>query len=276
MEHLQYLASQFSFGAAVQILIVALLFHAILTLIRGTQADLLVRGVLVLVVAMLVIGRLLQLELINWILDNGLLLVLFALVVVFQPELRRMLERVGRTGAIVTHPFGVQSLEQSQRAIDEVVNAVELLAARLWGALIVFQRAGGLDEYATTGTRLDAELSQSLLMTVFYPGSELHDGALIVRGTRAVCAHAMLPLSEALGPHDHVGTRHRAGLGITEVTDAVAIMVSEETGGVSFAVDGRLERHLTSDQLRRRLEAAFRLQTHGAGLQGLPAWISRR
>ena len=276
MDQLQYLAGEFSFGAAVQILIVALIFHGILTLIRGTQADLLVRGVLVLVVAMLVIGRVLQLELINWILDNGLLIVLVGVIVVFQPELRRMLERVGRTGAIVAHPFGFQSVEDTQRMVDVVVTSAEALAERLWGALFVIQRTGGLDEYADTGTRLDAELSHSLVMTVFYPGSELHDGALIVRGTRAVAAHVMLPLSEALGPQDHVGTRHRAGLGITETTDSVAVMVSEETGGISFSADGRLERHLTPDQLRRRLEGAFRVQTRGAGLQGLPAWISRR
>ena len=277
MEQLEYLAGEFDFGAAVQILIVALPFHGILTLIRGTQADLLVRGVLVVVVAMLVIGRGLQLELVNWILDNALLVVMFALLVVFQPELRRLLERVGRTGSLVTHRFGqTATAEEAQSMIDEVVAGAEALSARLWGALIVVEREGGLDEYASTGTRLDANLSEALMMTVFYPGSELHDGALLVQGRRAIAAHMVLPLSDALGPQDHVGTRHRAGLGITETSDAVAVVVSEETGGISLAVDGRLERHLTPDQLRRRLETAFRVQTRGAGLQGLPAWISRR
>ena len=112
-------------------------------------------------------------------------------------------------------------------------------------------------------------------MTVFYPGSELHDGAVLVSGTQVIAAHVMLPLSDELGPQDHVGTRHRAGLGITETTDAVAVMISEETGGISIALDGRIERHLTTDQLHRRLETAFRVQTRGTGLQGLPAWISR-
>ena len=275
MEQLDYLANEFSFGAAIQIFLVSLFFNAVLTLIRGTQADLLLRGVLVLVVAMLVIGRVLQLELINWILDNGLLVAGFALIVVFQPELRRLLERVGRTGSIVTHPFGIMTREQTQRMIDEVVSTTETLSTRLWGALIVLRREGGLDEFATTGTRLNATLSRDLMMTVFYPGSELHDGAVLVSGTQVIAAHVMLPLSDELGPQDHVGTRHRAGLGITEATDAVAVMISEETGGISIALDGRIERHLTTDQLHRRLETAFRVQTRGTGLQGLPAWISR-
>ncbi len=276
MEQLGYLMGEFNLGAAVQILIIAFAFHAVLTLVRGTQADLLIRGMLVLIVAMLVIGRVLQLELVNWILDNALLAVLFAAVVVFQPELRRLLERVGRTGSLVAHPFGIMTTEETQQMIEEVGAASERLSERLWGALIVLQREGGLDEYARTGTRLDASLSQALMMTVFHPGSALHDGAMIVRGSEAIAGHVMLPLSDELGPQDHVGTRHRAGLGITERSDAVAVMVSEETGGVSFAADGKLERHLTSDQLRRRLELAFRVQTRGAGLQSLPAWISRR
>jgi uncharacterized protein (TIGR00159 family) len=276
VDQLDYLASELNFGAAVQILIVAFLFLGILTIIRGTQADLVIRGALVVVVATLVVGRVLQLTVINWILDNGLVVVLFALIVVFQPELRRLLERLGRTGSIVAHPFGIMTAEQTQQMITEVVGATESLSARLWGALLVIQREGGLDEYAATGTRLNASLSQALVMTVFYPGSELHDGALLVRASQAIAAHVMLPLSDALGPQDHVGTRHRAGLGITEATDAVAVMISEETGGISFAVDGRMERHLNPDQLRRRLETAFRVQTRGAGLQSIPAWIARR
>ncbi len=275
MEQLEYLSGEFSFGAAIQILLVALLFNTVLTLIRGTQADQLLRGVLLLVVAMLVIGRVLQLELVNWILDNGLLVAMFALIVIFQPELRRLLERVGRTGSLVAHPFGIMTPEQTQRMIGEVVSSAEALSARLWGAIIVLRREGGFDEFASTGTRLDAALSRNLMMTVFHPGSELHDGAVLVTATQVVAAHVMLPLSDELGPQDHVGTRHRAGLGITEATDAVAVMISEETGGISIAVDGRIERHLTTDQLRRRLETAFRVQTRGAGLQGLPAWISR-
>ncbi|MDE2767674.1 MAG: diadenylate cyclase CdaA [Chloroflexota bacterium] len=275
MEQLEYLAGEFDFGAAIQILLVALLFNAVLSLIRGTQADQLLRGLLVVAVGLFVIGRVLQLELVNWILDQGLLVATFALIVVFQPELRRLLERVGRTGTLVAHPFGIVTTEQTQQMIDAVVGSAEELSARLWGALIVVQRQGGLDEFASTGTRLEASLSRNLLVTVFHPGSELHDGAILLNGMEVVAAHVMLPLSDELGPQDHVGTRHRAGLGITEATDAIAVIISEETGGISMAVDGRLERHLTPDQLRRRLETALRVQTRGAGLQGLPAWISR-
>ncbi len=276
VEQLEYLIREFSWGAAAQIILVALLFHGVLTLIRGTQADILVRGALVVLVAILVIGRVLQLPLINWIVENGLILLSFAMVVVFQPEIRRLLERVGRTGTLVARPFGTTSPEDTEVMIGEVVTAVAALSGRVWGSIIVIQRTGGLDEYAATGTRLEAQLSQDLLLTAFHPGSELHDGALLVRGRMVTAAHVMLPLSDALGPQDHVGTRHRAGLGITEVSDAIAVMTSEESGGISFASDGRLERHLTPDQLRRRLETAFRVQTRGAALQSLPAWISRR
>lgn len=276
VEQLEYLVKEFSWGAAAQIILVALLFHGVLTLIRGTQADILVRGALVVLVAILVIGRVLQLPLINWIVENGLILLSFAVVVVFQPEIRRLLERVGRTGTLVARPFGTTSPEDTEVMIGEVVTAVTALSGRIWGSIIVIQRTGGLEEYAATGTRLEAQLSQDLLLTAFHPGSELHDGALLVRGRMVTAAHVMLPLSDALGPQDHVGTRHRAGLGITEVSDAIAVMTSEESGGISFASDGRLERHLTPDQLRRRLETAFRVQTRGAALQNLPAWISRR
>ncbi len=276
VEQLEYLVTQFNWGAAAQIILVALLFHAILALIRGTQADILVRGALVVLVAILVIGRVLQLPLINWIVENGLILLGFAMVVVFQPEIRRLLERVGRTGTLVARPFGTTTPEDTEVMIGEVVTAVQALSGRVWGSILVIQRTGGLDEYAATGTRLEAQLSQELLLTAFHPGSELHDGAILVRGRMVTAAHVMLPLSDALGPQDHVGTRHRAGLGITEASDAVAVMTSEESGGISFAADGRLERHLTPDQLRRRLETAFRVQTRGAALQSLPAWISRR
>ncbi len=276
VEQLEYLIKEFELGAAVQILLVALIFHGILTLIRGTQADLLVRGAMLVLVATLVIGRVLQLPLINWIIENGLILLSFAMVVVFQPEIRRLLERVGRTGTLVARPFGTTTAEDTEVVIGELVTAVESLSSRVWGSIIVVQRTGGLDEYAATGTRLEAQLSQEFVLTVFHPGSELHDGAMLVRGRMVTAAHVMLPLSDALGPQDHVGTRHRAGLGITETSDAIAVMTSEESGGISFAADGRLERHLTPDQLRRRLETAFRVQTRGAALQNLPAWISRR
>lgn len=275
MEQLEYLASEFDFGAAIQILLIAFLFHAVLTLIRDTQSEQLLRGLLVVGVALFVIGGIFRLELIIWIAEQGVLVATFGLIVVFQPEIRRVLERVGRTGTLVAHPFGMVTPEQTQQMIAAVVGSAEELSARLWGALIVVQRQGGLDEFAGTGTRLEASLSRNLLVTVFHPGSELHDGAILVNGMEVVAAHVMLPLSDELGPQDHVGTRHRAGLGITEATDAVAVIISEETGGISMAVDGRLERHLTPDQLRRRLETAFRIQTRGAGLQGLPAWISR-
>ena len=275
-DQLAYLASQFSFLAFLQILFVAALFHAVLTLIRNTRADLILRGTVAIFVLTLVVGRVFRLTLINWVLENALPGIVLVVALIFAPELRRMLERVGRTGGILAHPFGTVDGTITGNMIAAISGAAGALSRRSWGGLMVLERSGGLDEFVNAGTRLNADISQEVLMAIFYPNSELHDGAVIVLGNTILAARCVLPISDEVEKMRHLGTRHRAGLGITEQTDAVAVIVSEETGSISLAIDGRLRRDLTEDQLRRRLQAVFRTGVRGPALQGIPAWLTRR
>ena len=277
-DQLLYLKSQFDLPAVVQIVLVALLLYAVLTLIQGTQADILLRGVLLLFIVLNVVGRVFQLTLIIWILENALPGIILVVALLFAPELRRLLERLGRTGGYLAHPFGQADTPTVERMVDSVTQAAGDLSRRSWGALIVLERESGLEEIAETGTRLNATISPELLLTIFYPNSELHDLAVIVRNQTVVAAGCVLPMSEAIDRDQHLGSRHRAGLGISEQSDAITVIVSEETGGISMAVDGRLARHLIEDQLRRRLRALFRTRSPRKRplLQGLPAWLARR
>lgn len=278
LDQLVYLKSQFDLSAVIQIVVVALLLYAVLTLIRGTQADILLRGVLVLFVLLNVVGRVFQLTLIIWILENALPGIILVVALLFAPELRRILERLGRTGGYLAHPFGQASIPTVERLVDSVTQAAGDLSRRSWGALLVLERESGLVEIAETGTRLNATISPELLLTIFYPNSELHDLAVIVRGHTVVAAGCVLPMSESVNREQHLGSRHRAGLGISEQSDAITVIVSEETGGISMAVDGKLARHLNEDQLRRRLRALFRTRSPRRRplLQGLAAWLARR
>ena len=275
-EQIGYLASQFNFLSFLQILFVAALFHAVLTLIRNTQADIVFRGAVVIFVLIIVVGRAFDLTLINWLLENALPGIILVVAVIFAPELRRLLERVGRTGGIFSNPFRSADDTAIMDMIGAVSGAAGALSRRSWGGLMVLERSGGLDEFVAKGTRVDAAISEDLLMTIFYPNSELHDGAVIVLGNVILAAGCLLPISEEIGRAQHLGTRHRAGLGIAEETDAIAVIVSEETGSISLAMNGRLRRDLTVDELRRRLQAIFRYGIRGASLQGLPAWLTRR
>ena len=275
-EQFGYLASQFNFLAFLQILFVAVLFHAVLTLIRNTQADTVFRGAVLVFVLIIVVGRAFDLTLINWLLENALPGIILVVALIFAPELRRLLERVGRTGGIFAHPFGSAEAAVSSDMITAVSGAAGALSRRSWGGLMVLERSGGLDEFVDTGTRVGAAISQDLLMTIFYPNSELHDGAVIVLGNVILAARCVLPISDEVDGRRRLGTRHRAGLGITEQTDAVAVIVSEETGSISLAMNGRLRQHLTADELRRRLQVVFRNGVRGPSLQGLPAWLTRR
>lgn len=278
LDQLIYLKSQLDLPAVLQIILVAVLLYAVLTLIQGTQADILLRGVLVLFVVLNVVGRVFQLTLIIWILENALPGIILVVVLLFAPELRRILERIGRTGGYIAHPFGHSDTPTVERMVEEVSRAASDLSRRSWGALIVLQRESGLEEIAETGTRLNATISPELLLTIFYPNSELHDLAVIVRGHTIVAAECVLPMSNTVGREQHLGSRHRAGLGISEQSDAVTVIVSEETGSISMAVDGKLARHLTQDQLRRRLRALFHTSTTRRRpiLPRIPAWITRR
>ena len=234
--------------AALDIFLIWLLLFSVLLLLRGTTAMSVVRGATILLIGAFLLGRIFDLRVLNFLLRNSFLGLLIALPVIFQAEIRRALERVGRTGA---RAFG-GSLGYDD-TIDAVSEAAVDMGKRKIGALIVLDRETGLQEYAEKGIAVDALPSAELLEGIFFPNSPLHDGAVVLRGHRVVAAGVTLPLSENTLPGE-LGTRHRAGLGITEHTDAVSLVVSEETGAVSVAADGRMYTRLDEARLRALLE----------------------
>ena len=225
------------------ILLVTALFYSLWRLIVGTRALNLVRGLLVYLLVWF-LSTLLGLATLSWILGNAATLGAFALIVVFQPELRGLLERLGR-------PQGPRA---TSLALEELLLGVARLAERRYGALIALERRTPLGEYAATGEVLEARLSARLLVTLFYPGTPLHDGGAILREGRLLAAGCLFPLSEA---QVGLGTRHRAALGLSEVSDALVLVVSEETGSVRLAEGGRLSPPLSFEALRARLKEAL-------------------
>jgi diadenylate cyclase len=236
--------------ALLDIVLTAILIYAVLSFIQGTRAVRLVIGAIILFVAF-VFAQELELRLLSTILQAGAVVGLVALVVVFQPELRRGLDRLGRVGSWGL--LGPSDVTSYQRTAGILAATAARLSRRRAGALIVIERDTGLGDMAETGVAIDAELSSELLTTVFAAGYPLHDGAVIVRGQRIVAAGVMLPLAERDVSLEAYGTRHRAALGITEQTDALAIVVSEERGTISLADGGSIVRDLDEHELRQRL-----------------------
>jgi diadenylate cyclase len=237
--------------ALLDIAITALLIYGLLSLIRGTRAVRLVIGVTVLY-AIYVAAQILGLTLLQQILQAAAVVGLFALVVVFQPELRRALERIGRVGSM-GWLFDPGTRREFERVSRDIAQAAAGLASDRIGALIVIERETGLQDTAETGVLVDAKLTPEMLQTLFAPRSPLHDGAVIIRHDRIMAAATVLPLSETSTYRERFGTRHRAALGITEQTDAVAVVVSEETGSISLVERGRIVRNRDEESLRRLL-----------------------
>lgn len=240
----------FQWRDAVDILVVALVIYRVLVMFKGTRAVQMAVGLSALVVTSLV-AQWLDLQSVLWLVGHFWAFWVIALVVLFQPELRRVLARFGQGRALQT--LLGPTREEHVHVIDEIVSVVESLAARRVGALIVLERGTGLRQYAELGVPLDALVSADLLSSVFLPYSPLHDGAVFVRGGRVVAAGGFLPLSRNTQIGRALGTRHRAALGITEETDAVAVVVSEETGTISVAVEGQIDAVPDVDTLRREL-----------------------
>jgi diadenylate cyclase len=237
----------------VDILLVAAVFYGLLYMVRGTRAVQLLRGILVLVLGVFLLSQVARLAAFSWLLAAVLPALLVAVPVIFQPELRRALEQLGRAGVFL-YRTGVDP------AADSVVTVVALAARRLseqrFGALIVLERTTALGDLAERGTRLDAVTSVDLLSQIFVKNGPLHDGAVIIRDGRVAAAGVVLPLGELLPQHAAergLGTRHLAALHVTELTDALAVVVSEETGTISLARDGNLIRHLDEGELARHL-----------------------
>jgi diadenylate cyclase len=233
--------------------VVAYLIYKLLTLIRGTRAVPLINGILVLAIGWLVAWEL-NLYTLQWLLQNAFIAASVAIPIIFQPELRRALEQLGRGRLLPTnrHTEDLQS-EELKKLIDQLVRAAEILGRTKTGALMVLERETGLGEYIDSGIKLDAIVTWELLTNIFVEKTPLHDGAVIIRANRAAAAACWLPLAEASVLSHDLGTRHRAGVGITEQSDAVVVIVSEETGTISVAQGGKLIRHLDDKTLREML-----------------------
>lgn len=236
-------------AAALDILIIAIIIFALLMVLRGTTAMTLIRGGTFVLLALFLLGRILDLSVVNFLVRNALPVSVLGIIVIFQPEIRRTLERAGRTSM---RRWLLNTDEET--ALDEISYAVTELARQRHGAIIVIERGTGLEEFIETGVHLDAELNARLLEAIFFPKSALHDKAVIVRGKRIIAASCTLPLSTGSGT-GRMGTRHRAGLGVSEVTDAVAVVVSEESGSISIASEGRLIPLRDETRVRATLEA---------------------
>jgi len=248
VEYLQAFAqaTEFSWVDAVDILLVSFLIYKVLELIRGSRAFQMVVGTLI-VVMLYFLSRWARLETVDWLLRNSLAYVGFAIIVLYQAELRKALAHLGKA------PLFRFLSPHTSETIDEIMFATTTLARRRTGAIIVIERDIGLRSYIEGGIILDAILTYDLLLSIFNPRTPLHDGAVIVQGNRVAAAACFLPLS--INPHlsKELGTRHRAAIGITEDTDAVAIVVSEETGTISYLEDGNILRGMDGDTLRAKL-----------------------
>ncbi|HHT9134837.1 MAG TPA: diadenylate cyclase CdaA [Candidatus Avalokitesvara rifleensis] len=256
-----------AFKAAVEIFIIFLMLYFVLRFMQGTRGVGVMRGmVFVLVVAtviLLLIVRSLQLYTVDWLLTEFVPMVTIPFIILFQPELRRALVRLGE------NPFLEIFFKGESPMLNEVVTAASALSKNRLGGLIAIERKVGLDHFVEAGTRLDANISSALINTIFWPGSPLHDGAVIIQEQKIVAAGCLLPLSDNPTMDKTFGTRHRAGLGITEETDAISIIVSEETGVISLAVKGQITSGLDENSLRKRLEQLFKYDTVNSGGEGL-------
>jgi diadenylate cyclase len=239
-----------SWRDGLDVIVVAFLLYQLLKLIRGTQAVQLLLGLAV-IFAVGWAAQLLHLRLLEFIFNNGTQAIVIAAIVLFQPELRRALDQVGRLGT-VRAVLGRPELAYA-RTVDEVLRAAASLSERKVGALIVFERETGLENLAATGVHVNGDVTAEMLATIFIPGSPLHDGAVFIRESRIIAAGCVLPLAETLPGVGRMGTRHRAALGLTMQSDAVVLIVSEETGLISVAHDGKIYRGLDQPTLKEML-----------------------
>lgn len=268
---------QIGFTDILEIIIIAVILYYILLMVQNTRAWFLLRGIAVILV-FFGVATVLRLDTILFIAENSISVIVMAIIVVFQPELRKMLEHLGQNKTLFTF-FGGNSIPDEnqfdQTTIDELVKASYALGRTRTGALIVIERELPLEEYVRTGITVDAVLSSSLLINIFEHNTPLHDGAVIVRGNRVVSATCYLPLSQNTEIPKELGTRHRAAIGVSEVTDSVTLVVSEETGKVSVAEGGALSRNLTPVELQQKLQSLHPPVEEPRGIH-LKCWKGRQ
>lgn len=274
LNNLLFIFQRLNWLSAIDILLVTLIFFGLLYSLRDTQAMVLLRGMILLVVLIVLFTSLVDLPAFSWLVTNALPALLLSIPVIFAPEIRRTLERLGRAGTIWPLAAKADVLE-SEQVVRAVVSASARLSARQHGALIVFQRLDSLEEYVNTGVKMNAQVTPELLLQVFYPNTPLHDGAVILAGGKLVAAACVMPLSSSgilnRTPERQMGLRHRAALGISEVSDAVAVVVSEETGAIAVAHSGRMIRRLDPERLENILIAFFRSNRN----EGPASWFER-
>jgi len=272
INNLVFIFERLDWLGILDLMLVTLIFFTILRWLRDTQALVLLRGVFLLIALISLLTSLEVLPAFSWLMRTTLPALVFAIPVIFAPEIRRALERLGRAGAILDSGRSPSASAEIQDVIAAVVNATARLSDRQHGALIVLQRLDSLDEYIQTGVRMDSRVTAELLLQIFYPNTPLHDGAAIITDSRLASAACVLPLSASgvlsKSPERQMGLRHRAALGISEVSDAVAVVVSEETGSISIVNAGRMIRRLDAERLENILRALYRPMVAGRGFRG--------
>ncbi len=251
--------------AVVDIVAVTLIIYLLLVLIQGTRADQILIGI-VFIALLDILASYLQLRVLQWLLQYAVPALVVAIPIIFQPELRRLLEQLGRTSTIIQRPLtvlGTTPASNPLHTIEQICEATIRLSERRYGGLMAIERQTGLNDFIARGEPLDAAVNASLLLNIFFTNAPLHDGAVIIRGDRIMAAHCLFPLSDEVSESEQFGTRHRAALGISQETDALAIVVSEENGTISVALNGQLIRNLDEPRLRAILVNA--LVGHGSG-----------
>jgi diadenylate cyclase len=254
LEQFQTLARTIGILDVIDTGLVAFFLYRIYVMLKNTRAAALVKGLMVLA-SLVIISKWLNLHVINWILEKAITMMMVALPVVFQPELRRALEQIGR-GRLFRKRVELDETELKDM-IEAVANAAVIMGQRKVGALIVFERSVGLEERIETGVKIDGLVSDSLLLNIFEKDTPLHDGAVIIRGNRIVAASCLLPLTDNRGLSQELGTRHRAAIGISELSDALVVVVSEETGTVSITRNGEIYRYLRREDVVDMLQSAY-------------------
>ncbi len=261
LNNLLFIFQRFDVLSAVDILLVTAIFYSLMHWLRDTQAMILLRGVIVIVVVLVLLTSLANLPAFSWLVRNSIPAMLLAIPVIFSSEIRRALERIGRAGTLLTR-FSKTSEAELEELIRAVVAAATRLSARQHGALIILQRRDNLSDRIETGVSMNARVTPELLLQIFYPNTPLHDGAAVIVGSRVAAAACVMPLSASgilnRSPERQMGLRHRAALGISEESDAISVVVSEETGGISIAHGGRMIRRIDPERLENILLAFFR------------------
>jgi diadenylate cyclase len=255
MGQIKLILSNLGVNSIVDIAIVYYVFYKGFMLIRDMRAKQLLKGIFLLII-LIPIAEIFKLHMVNWILDRTFQVGIIALVVVFQPEIRRALEYIGRTSM-----FSFSNLDKnsatSEYVIKEIVSATSSLARQKIGALMIFEQKIGLNDIVDSGTKLNADISSGLLINIFIPNTPLHDGAVIIKDYSIIAAGCFLPLTDNNLLSKDIGTRHRAAIGMTEKSDSIALIVSEETGYISYAIDGRLYRNIQIEELEHLLSSIY-------------------